>query len=151
MEDVTTYGSGGDETAQPRPERRRSSAGHVEYCVRMQVAAIEDGDGVFCGKNYQLDFPELRVLLHFRHHRQPAFRSGTDNKPTALPRDIFIDRYGRVAVGVAIPLGSLLLALSNLAPVNDQVVVIDHAVDLDRAERELLDMHRHHLPPHITP
>ena len=66
----------------------------MEYCVRMQVAAIEDGDGVFFGKNFQLHFPKLRVLQHFRRHRQLSLRSGTDNQPAAAPRDIFLTDTG---------------------------------------------------------
>src|SRR5712692_9460326 len=49
-----------------------SSAGHVEYGIRTQIAAIEDGDRGFRRKNYQLDFPTMCVPLHFGHHTHPA-------------------------------------------------------------------------------
>ena len=106
----------------------------MEYGIRMQIAAIEDGDRVFRRKNYQLDFPTMCVPFHFGHHRQPALCSGAYNQPAAAPRNVFLDRDGRVAIGVPIPFGSLLLPLSNLASVNDQVEVIDPAVDQHGAE-----------------
>src|SRR2546425_10252038 len=95
---------------------------------------FEDGDRVFRRKNYQLDFPTMCVPFHFGDHRQPALCSGAYNQPVAAPRNVFLDRDRRVAIGVPIPFGSLLLALSNLASVNDQVEVIDPAVDLHGAE-----------------
>jgi hypothetical protein len=47
-----------------------------------------------------------------------------------------------MAVGGLILLGGLLLSLSNLAPVDDKVVLVDHTVDLDGAEGETLEVHR---------
>jgi len=111
-----------------------SSAGHMEYGIRTQIAAIEDGDRVPRRKHEQLDFPTLCVLFHFGHHSQPSGCSGAHNQPAAAPRYVFFDRKGRVAVGIPIPLGSFLLTLSDFAAVNDQVEVLDSAVDLHRAE-----------------
>src|SRR5438094_4106425 len=95
------------------------SAGHVEYGIRTQIAAIEDGDRVFRRNNNQLDFPKLSVPFHFRHHRQPALCSGAYNQTAATPGNVFLDRDRRVAVGIPIALASLLLPLSNLASVHD--------------------------------
>src|SRR6266581_1876572 len=142
---------GGSRSCLTEAAKRRRSAGHVEYGICAQIAAIEDGDRVFRRKNYQLDFPKLGVPFHFGHHRQPALCSGANNQLAAAPRNVFLDRDGRVAVGIPIPLGSLFLPLSNLASVNDQVEVINSAVDLHRAERELLEVHRHHPQYKITP
>jgi len=142
---------GGSRSCLTQAAKRRRSAGHVEYGISSQIAAIEDGDRVLRRKNYKLDFPKLCVLFHFGHHRQPALCSGAYNQPAAAPRNVFLDRDGRVAVGIPIPLGSLFLPLSNLASVNDQIEVINSAVDLHRAERELLEVHRHHPQYEITP
>jgi hypothetical protein len=46
-----------------------------------------------------------------------------------------------MAIGVPIRFGSLLLSLPNLAPVDDQVVLIGHAIDLDGAKGETLEAH----------
>lgn len=50
-------------------EVRRCSTGHVEYCVRTRIAAIEEREGVPCGENHQLHLPKLGVFPHFGHHR----------------------------------------------------------------------------------
>src|SRR5437899_1912143 len=57
----------------------------------------------------------------------------------AAPGDVFFGREWRMAVGVPILLGGLLLSLPNLALVDDRVVLIGHAVDLDGAEGETLE------------
>jgi len=50
-----------------------------------------------------------------------------------------------MAVAVPVLFGGLLFSLPNLAPVDDHVVLIGHAVDPDGAEGEILEAHWH--PP----
>src|SRR2546427_10534802 len=109
----------------------------------MGIATVEDRDGVICGKNNKPYPPTLRFFQDLGHDRQSTLCSGSDYQPVACPRNLLFDGEGRMAVGVAISLGKLLLPPFDLAPVDDQVMLIRHAVDSDRAERELVETHQH--------
>src|SRR5260370_956970 len=120
-----------------------SSAGHVQDGIGVLTPPIEDGDGSFGRQAQELHLAKLGLLSHFGHHWQPAFGSGSDHQPAAAPRDVFFGRERCMAVDVPILLGGLLLSLPNLAPVDDQIVLIGHAVDPDGAEGETLEVHRY--------
>ena len=100
-------------------------------CVLRGLAQLLDRLG--CRQDEQLDVAALGFLLHFIHDRQRS-RSGADDQPSAFPRDCFLRRHRRVAESLPEFLGGLLLPLANLPAIDEDVVLVRHAVDANRAE-----------------
>ena len=82
------------------------------------------------------------------HHWQRAIGAGADHQPAASPRDVLVDRERGVPVRAAeLPRGGLL-PLADLPAVDDQVVIVGHAVDPDGTEGEAGESHADAPCPH---
>jgi hypothetical protein len=91
--------------------------------------------------DHQFDLPPRRFLMHVRHHRQPAVPARADDQPPAAPGQVFPERQRSVTIRRAVGFGRFLDPLADFTAVDDDVVVLPPAVDLDRAERDALGLH----------
>src|SRR5712692_9865608 len=89
----------------------------------------------------EFNLARLGLALDLLHDRQRAVGSRTDHQPPAVPGNVLRGGKRRVAVGVAEGFGGLLLPFTNVPAVDDHVVLISHAVDLDGAELEPAEAH----------
>src|SRR4051794_36897389 len=89
----------------------------------------------------QLDSAAFRLTLHAVHYWQTAVRSGADHKPAALPRYLLFKRQGRMPKLVAEPLGRCLLAFADLPAIDHHVLFVRAAVDSQRPEGKLIEVH----------
>src|SRR5262245_1959467 len=101
---------------------------------------FERFDGLGGWEDEQCDLAPFSFAFHIIHHRQ-ATRSGADNQTPAFPRNLLFDRNRRVPELIAEFLRRLLLTLTHVPAVDHHVVFIDHAVDSDGTEGELLEAH----------
>lgn len=92
-------------------------------------------------EHHEFDASPLGFALYVLHDRQRTVHAGADNQPSASPRDILMDGQWRMAKGIPVCLGWLLLPLAHLAPVDRDIVVVSYAIDPDRPERESLKPH----------
>ncbi len=86
--------------------------------------------------------PPPGFLQDFGRHRQLAVMAGADDEPLAAPRDRLRGRQGRVAVLSTHRLRGTLVALADLAPVDDHVVLVAPTLDFDRPEGDQPHAHR---------
>ncbi len=93
------------------------------------------------GQNDQFDPSLLGLALHRVHDGEGAMESVADDTLSAFPGNLLFNGERRVAEFVAEFLGGFFLPFLNLSLIDDHVVLLRLAVDLDRAERELFDMH----------
>src|SRR6266566_6456689 len=110
------------------------SAGQVQDGVGVLGGLGQYGDRLCRGHDDQVDLAAAGLFVDVLHHRQRAIGAGADHQPATPPGDVLGGRQRGVAVGAAELAGSALLALADLPAVDDQVVVIGHAVDLYRTE-----------------
>jgi hypothetical protein len=68
-------------------------------------------------------------------------------QPATFPGYFFLDRQRRVPVFFPESLRGFLLALSDLATIDHDIVILRYVVDLKRAEREGVEMHWPPPPP----
>ena len=86
------------------------------------------------GQDDKVDLATAGLFPDLLHHRQRAISTGADHQPTTSPGDVLRDRQRGVPVRAAEPFGRGLLALADLSAVDDQVVIVGHAVDSHRTE-----------------
>ena len=77
--------------------------------------------------------------LYFLHHGQPAVGTTASDELMASPGDFLFYRKRRVAEPISKFLRRLFLALADFAAINDDIMFVRAAVDLDGAEREFVD------------
>src|SRR5262249_51992550 len=92
-------------------------------------------------QNDQFDPSLLGCALHLVHDGESAGESVADDELPALPGNLLFHGDRRVAELVAEFLGGLLLPFLDLAPIDDHVMLVRLAVDLDRAKRAISDPH----------
>jgi len=120
---------------------------------------VQDGVGVRCGfgqragrlrrgQEDKVDLAAAGLVADVLHHRQRAVSAGADDQPAASPRDVLRDRERGVPAGAAELPRRGLLALADLAAVDDEVVVVGHAVDPYRAEGVAGESHDDAPSPH---
>jgi Carbon-nitrogen hydrolase len=102
---------------------------------------VQAFEGLRGGQNDEFDPSLLGLALHRVHDGQGAGESGADEKLSALPGNLLFNGERRVAEFIAEFLGGLLLPFLDLSPIDDHVVHVSLAVNLDRAEREIFDTH----------
>src|SRR5208283_3957502 len=86
------------------------------------------------GEDDEVDLAAAGLVPDLWHHWQRAVGAGADHQPAASPRDVLLGRERGVPVRAAeLPRGGLL-PLADLPAVDDQVVIVGHAVDPDRTE-----------------
>jgi hypothetical protein len=127
------------------------SARHMENCVGAHRALVQGLDRISRGRNQKVDIPSASLFLDLPHHRQRAVSTGAYHQPATPPRNLFHEGERGMSIHVAEPLRRRLLAFANLPPVDDEVVIVRHAVDLYGAERVLLETHLGSAPPGTDP
>src|SRR5258707_1029911 len=75
------------------------------------------------------------------HNWQSATASPND-QPVAFPGNLFLDGQRSVTKVVTEFLGWLLIAFATLSSIDDDVVLVRHTVDANRAERHSIENHR---------
>src|SRR5215472_3570194 len=113
----------------------QNGVGAVRGCL---VQAFEGFRG---GENDQFDPPLLGCALRRIHDGERARESVADDQLVALPGNLLFNGERRVAELVAEFLREFLLPFLDLAPIDDDVVLVRLAVDLDRAERTISNAH----------
>src|SRR6266545_2805118 len=117
------------------------SARQVQDGVGIRSGPGQHADRLCSGQHDKVDLAAAGLFLYLLHHGQRAMSTGADHQPAASPRDVLRDRERGMPVRAAEPLGRGLLALADLPAVNDHVVLVGHAVDSYRTERELGESH----------
>ena len=82
----------------------------------------------------------LRLKFHFLHNWQTGVHSGADHKSEAFPGNLFVAGQRRMPKLVTECPGGLLLALSDLPAVDDQVLLISASVDSEGTEGEFVEV-----------
>ena len=123
----------------------------MKDCVGAHRAVVQGLDRISRGRNQKVDIPSASLFLHLPHNWQRAVGPGAYHQPATPPRNLFHDRKRGMSIRVAEPLGRSLLALANLPPVDDEVVIVRDAVDLYGTERVLLETHLGSAPPGTDP
>jgi hypothetical protein len=101
---------------------------------------MQDGVGVCCGpgqhadrlgggRDDEVDLAAAGLVPDLLQHRQCAVGAGADHQSAASPGDVLRSRKRGVPVLAAELLGCGLVALADLPAVDDQVVMVGHAVD----------------------
>src|SRR5262249_6252984 len=86
------------------------------------------------GQDDEVDLAAAGLVPDLLHHRQRAVGAAADHQPAASPRDVLRDRqWGVPVLAAGLPRRGPL-ALADLPAVDDQVVVVGHAVDPDGTE-----------------
>jgi hypothetical protein len=93
-------------------------------------------------QNKQFDFVTLGFAPYFLHHWQSPVCTTANDELVALPGDLLFCREGRVTELLSEFLGGFFLALTDFAAINDDIVLVGAAVDLDGAEREVVETYR---------
>src|SRR6058998_2625545 len=127
-----------------RPEVLTSgsaSAGDVQHRVGARIRPGEEPDRFRGRHRDDLDAAAFRLLVDGRHHRQRAQFPRADDQASALPRDLLLDRKRSVIEFGAEGFGWFLLPHLQPATVDDHVALVALAVNLDAAEREVVDAH----------
>jgi len=81
------------------------------------------------------------LSLHLVHHRKGSAGPGPDHQAPAVPGDGLLEGQGGMTEGIAEGFRWLLLPSAGRATIDHDVVVVDHAVNADRAEGELIYAH----------
>src|SRR6266851_9782293 len=119
----------------------RGSARHVENGVGVVGILGKRLHGLVGRQNQQIDFSAARFTFHLVHHRKRSISSGADYEASALPGHLLLNRDRSVPELLAEFLGGLLLALANLAAVDDHVIFEGDTVDFDRTEVKFAEVH----------
>lgn len=114
----------------------------MEDRVRVGIRSLELVERLPRRQDQQLDAPALGFLDDLVRHRQGSARPTPDHEPSALPGDVLGRRERRVAEPRPEGLGRPLPTLADRASVDHEVVLVGHAIDLDRPEREPFEAHR---------
>ena len=117
------------------------SARHVQDGVGVRSSPGQHADRLCCGQDDQVDLAAAGLVPDLLHDRQGAVGASTDHQPAASPRDVLLGGERGVPVRAAKLPGGGLLALADLPVVDDQVVVLGHAVDPDRSEAVAGELH----------
>jgi hypothetical protein len=118
----------------PRDGARWGSARQVQDGVGFLCGPGEQADRFCRWNDHEFDVAIVGRFADLLHHRQRAISTGADHQPAAPPGYAFRDRERGVPVRAAELPGGGLLALADLPAVDDQVVIVGHAVDSHRAE-----------------
>src|SRR6266851_4197332 len=82
-------------------------------------------------ENHQFDFPAASLGFHLVHYRKRAIVSRAYYEAFALPGYLLLDRDRSVSELPPEFLRGLLLALANLAPLDNYIVLVRNAVNGD--------------------
>src|SRR5262249_38244345 len=117
------------------------SASDVQNGVRVRGAILEDLHRFRGGAHDQLDAALLRFRLDFLHDRQMAEHARADHQALALPRNLFLGRYGSVPELFAKLPRLFLAAPAQSAAIQDDVLGVLLAVNLERTDLVLAPLH----------
>jgi hypothetical protein len=116
-------------------------ARQVKHSVGIFEPFPQLSDSLLGWQKQQLDFAALRLVFEFLHHWKPAVRAGSNHKPSASPGDRFFDRQWRMAELLMELLGRFLVSFANQTAIDDDVVFVSPAINLDGAKGEFLETH----------
>src|SRR5271157_2610934 len=132
-----------------RTDPRAGLTGHMQDRVRRFRVFLKVLDGLRRGANDDLHATSLGLGQDLVHDRQPTVHAGADQQALASPGDRFFQRDGSVTELVPVFARGLLLPLSQAPLVQDHVLLISLAIDLDRTEAILAPLHG--IDPPIEP
>jgi hypothetical protein len=118
-----------------------ASARHVENGVCSLGLVGQCVDSFVRGQNQQIDFSTARLEFHLFHHRKRSISSRTNYEALALPGYFFLDRNRGMSELLAELFREFLLALADLATVNDDVTFISSAINFDSTEMKFAEIH----------
>src|ERR1019366_4790504 len=116
------------------PSAPAGSARHVQDGVGVLRGPGQHADRLCRRQDDEVDVATAGLFADLLHHRQRAISTGADHQPATSPGDVLRDRQRGVPVRAAEPPGRGLPALADLPAVDDQVVIVGHAVDSYRTE-----------------
>src|SRR5215472_1477654 len=117
------------------------STRHVEDGVGVLRVLLQHFEGFERRQDEQFNLAVLGLALHFFHYRQSAIGAGADDELTAFPRYLLVNGQGRVSKVVAEFLGPLFLAFAYFPAVNEDVMRVSVAIDLEGAKGETVEAH----------
>src|SRR5207302_10822951 len=117
------------------------SARDVKNCIGVFGFSLQQLDRFDRGKNKQFDFVTLGFALYVLHDGQSAVCTTADDELVALPGYVLVNRERRVAELLSKFLGGFFLAFADFAAINDDIVFVGAAIDLDGAKREFVEAH----------
>jgi hypothetical protein len=119
----------------------------MENCVDLSRPFLQDLDGLRRWQNDQLHATLVGLTPHCVHHGKPPIGSSANDQARASPGNVFFQRQWRVTEGIAELLGRFLLAFVNVTLVDNDIVLVGDAVDVEGSELEVDDPHR---APHLV-
>src|SRR5258708_3637381 len=119
---------------------------HVDDRVGVRGVFLQYLDGFDGRQNQQFDLVALCLTLYFFHHRQSAVCTGTDDELAAFPGYVLRNGKWRVPKVIAEFLGRFFLAVADLPPIDDHIVLVSAVVDSEAAKGEIIEVHLCPLP-----
>ena len=98
--------------------------------VRPFRVLLQGLDSLGCRQYLQLDFAATSLAVHLFHHRQRS-GSGADHKPLTLPGYLLLYRERCMPKPVTEPFGRFFLALTDVASVEHDVILVSGSVNAD--------------------
>jgi hypothetical protein len=111
----------------------------VKNCVGVFGLPLQHLDCFDGGQNKQFDFVTLRFAVYFLHQGQSAVCTNADDELAASAGDFLFYREWRVAELLAKLLGEFFLAPADSAAIDDDIVFVRVAIDLNGGEIELVE------------
>jgi hypothetical protein len=113
----------------------------VKNLVRVFGFELQHLDCVDGGQDKQFDFLTLGFALYSLHDGQSTVCTSANDNLAASPGDFLFYRERSVAELLSKFLRRLFLALADFAAINDDIMFVRAAIDLDGAEREFAEAH----------
>jgi hypothetical protein len=113
----------------------------VKNRVRVFRFALQHLNCVDSGQDKQFDFVTLGFALYSLRDGESTVCTTADDELAALPGDFLFYRQWRVAELFSKFRRRLFLALADFAAINDDIMFVPAAVDLDATERESVETH----------
>src|SRR5262249_10606788 len=124
------------------PEDMIFLASDVQDGVGVRRIVLEKLNGFRSGTHVQDHAPLLCFHLDLIHHREAPEHPGADDKMFALPRDCFQERHRRVPESLLELARRFFPTSSEFSSIQDHILGVFFAVDLDGANLALAPFHR---------
>jgi len=113
---------------------RKRLARYMKNCIGLLGLLLQHLDRFGGGHDKQFDPVTQGLAFYFLHYGQSAVCTAADDELAAFPGNLFFHREGCVTELLAKFLRWLFLAFANFAAINDDIVFVHGAVDLNGAE-----------------